>query len=327
MNNSSKSFQEILNDLDQEHAEYAQNSDAVPEEMVFDIPVNDYEDMHVLMHKDAHFGGSFSVMLEYYQDEEAMGVQEELSIRRIQELQEVEETQGNNLSDKLLSPQDKAIVLRSFQAYNKLRTIAEKVSIDPSSAQLISHLILAEKENPIREIQNLIDKGDEAVDDLISLIQNPDFWNPLFPSYGHAPLFAIEALASIKNPKSLESIFYCLKHADFFTEGLVIKAIRSFGDVAKNFLKEVLQSEPHSKDNLYAALCLQAFNDPEISELCFKMLQEKNINHDTPLAQHLVLNLENLKNKEALKEWHKSTPIPPQLSEEIRFMLSLEEKK
>ncbi|MCH1429639.1 MAG: hypothetical protein L7U87_02650 [Chlamydiales bacterium] len=327
MSTTRKTFKDILNDIETEHTEYTQSNEMLTDELVFDVPINDYDDVSILMHKDAHFGGSFSVMLEYYNNPDAPGVQEEFSINRIHELQEIEQSKDLNLSDSFLSPQDKALVLRSFQTYAKLKTITEESSNKNSIAYLISELILSEDEYPEKEIENLVKLGNTAVKDLIALIENLDFWNPLFPGYGNAPLFAIEALSAIKDPASLEHIFACVKRADFFAESQIMKAILSFGEDAKEFLVKVLSTVPISEDNTHAALCLQFFKDPKVSNLCFKLLQSDDLQLDSTFAQHLLLNLENLDDTESLANWAQEKSLPPQLQEEVRFILSLKKKK
>ena len=53
------------------------------------FPLVDALDHEILMHRDAHFGGLFSVMIDYYQTE-GKGVQPQFSLQRIEKLQQLE---------------------------------------------------------------------------------------------------------------------------------------------------------------------------------------------------------------------------------------------
>ena len=67
------------------------------------FPVADMHDHEILMHRDAHFGGNFQVMLDYYATE-GKGVQPDFEPKRIRELKDLQEKSDQNLSDTLLSP-------------------------------------------------------------------------------------------------------------------------------------------------------------------------------------------------------------------------------
>ena len=62
-----------------------------------DLPIAYSIDNAILMHRDAHFGGSFDLMLEYYR-KEGKGICKEFDIDRIKELPHTEKSAGKNLS-------------------------------------------------------------------------------------------------------------------------------------------------------------------------------------------------------------------------------------
>ncbi|NDE82578.1 MAG: hypothetical protein EB051_03035, partial [Chlamydiia bacterium] len=65
------------------------------------FPVMDSQDHEILMHRDAHFSGNFSIMLAYY-EEEAKGSYTDFEPKRIRALKEIEEKSQINLADELL---------------------------------------------------------------------------------------------------------------------------------------------------------------------------------------------------------------------------------
>ena len=58
-----------------------------------DFPIAYSIDNAILMHRDAHFGGDFDVMLDYYQ-KEGKGISKDFDIERIQELAQVQKSSG-----------------------------------------------------------------------------------------------------------------------------------------------------------------------------------------------------------------------------------------
>lgn len=288
------------------------------------IPMYDEEDQKILMHKDAHFGSSFSVMREYYENEDHLGIQEDISLKRLEQLEAIQDKEQANLSDLLLSSQDKALVCQSKITYQKLAEICEASSCDSNNpSYLIANLILSEDPDEFA----LLKEGDSLKlienKDLIELIENQEFWNPIFPGYGLAPLRAIEVLAKKQQPSSIPVIFNSLKKVDFFNEAPILEALKSYQEEAKQFLLKRLQSEPFSEDNLQAAHCLQSFADAEISSICFDLLESKKVNLDSQLAQYLVLSLEKLPKQRLadLRHFSEKPDLPTSLKEEINFLL------
>ena len=58
-----------------------------------DLPILDELDTEILKHRDAHFGGNFQVMIDYY-EQEGIGVVPDFDIDRIVELHELQEKLG-----------------------------------------------------------------------------------------------------------------------------------------------------------------------------------------------------------------------------------------
>ena len=88
------------------------------------FPLVDAIDHEILMHRDAHFGGLFSIMLEYYRQEKK-GVQPEFDIARIERLAALEEQLKQNLAALFLAAPEMQKVADAREAYQRLRAIYE----------------------------------------------------------------------------------------------------------------------------------------------------------------------------------------------------------
>ncbi len=240
------------------------------------FPLLDESDMEILMHRDVHFGGSFRVMLDYYKNQ-GVGVNDEFSYERIAELHQAEQAYGENISKKLLPSHSFEEVTRAKELYLKLRDVYESTPKD-SLAQLLSNLILSEDEVPTKEIKALVDKGPEAVNGLIHIIDSTDFYNPLYPGYGRAPLFAAEALAKIGDPKAIRPLFHALRNDSFEVDEALHAALKAFGNEAKTFLLQRVQRKPYSRENELAASALALFlPDKEIQTTIKALLQSPEV--------------------------------------------------
>lgn len=251
-------------------------------------------DIQILMHRDAHFGGKFEFMLDYY-DAGGKGIQPDFEIDRIRQLAETERSMGQNLSALMLSGADAEKVADSRAAYKSLRDLYETKNVKTILPQLVADLILAEEEEPENEIAAIAAHKSAAVPLLIDLLRSPEFSNPLFPGYGYAPTLAIQCLGRIGDKRSLISLFEAIGEGDFFNEDLILDALKSIGEPAKEFLLKVLQGRPLNYDNERAAIALERFKeDPSVGKKCLGMLVQPEVLKDVPLATYLALNCEGL---------------------------------
>ena len=65
------------------------------------IPLLDEEDILALMHRDVHFGGNFKVMINYYENENHIGIIEEFTLDRLKDLAKIEEHFQEDIFKKL----------------------------------------------------------------------------------------------------------------------------------------------------------------------------------------------------------------------------------
>lgn len=252
------------------------------------------EDHAILMHRDAHFGGSFDVMLDYY-EEGGKGVMQEFDLARLRELQEYETQVGKDLAGMFLSGPEAEKIGAARKAYKDLRELYDNEKEKNPCPRLIADLILSEDEDPKSEIDAVVSQKSAIVPFLIELLRSDDFYDPLFPGYGQAPGLAARCLGLIGDKRAMFSLFEAIGESNFFSEDSVLDALKGIGDPAKEFLMRVVQSEPLNFDNERAAIALVRFkDDPEVAAGCFKMLCKPAVWKDPALAVHLILACEGL---------------------------------
>lgn len=244
-------------------------------------------DMEILMHRDAHFGSSFDVMLEYY-EHEGVGVMPDFEIEEIKKLKELEHQEGENLSEAYLPEEAKEGIEKAQKLYQDLREVyAEEKT--PKESLLLSDLILSEEEAPEKEISAIVTQGKSMVPALIDLLTSSTFYDPLYPGYGRSPIFAARCLAKIGDERAIPPLFEALGQDNFFTDEEVIHALASFEEKAKVFLIQRLKQEPFSKDNEYAAIALTGFTeDEEIGKGALEVLENEETLEKPLFATYLI---------------------------------------
>lgn len=285
------------------------------------FPLADEYDHAIIMHCKAHFGGSFAVMMEYY-EKEGKGAMPEFELYRIRALAALEEENPGFL-EEMLSPPEIDEVERSRVLYDKLRSVYEDARSTPI-ARAIADLILAEDEEPTKEIEAIVRLGKDAVDPLLALISSEDSYNPLFPGYGYAPASAALALGKIGDPRAIAPLFQALGKEDFFTEAAIIDALGMLGDASRTFLLSRLRHQPLTQENTQAAIALASFKDhPDVIRASLELLEETACDlRYKDLAAYLILNCAHTSNSEQrkrLEELSKNPSFPSALQEELRL--------
>lgn len=272
------------------------------ENEMFDVhSLEDALDNAILMHRDAHFGGNFELMVDYYKNE-GKGVHPDFKLERIVELATMEKQMGQNLAAILLSGPEAEKVAKSKDVYKALRDLFETEDPDKKYARLLADLILSEEDEPHEEMKAIIAEKGAIVRPLIDLLQAEDFYDPLFPGYGEGPILAAKCLGEIGDKRAIISLFESLGTSDFFNEDIALKALQTIGEPAKQFLLKVLHAKPLNVDNERAAIALLQFKEsPEVARACFEMLQDPQTLKDLPLCTYLIMGCEHL-DKTELKE-------------------------
>lgn len=294
------------------------------------FPLIDAIDLEILMHRDAHFGGQFSIMVDYYR-KEGKGVQPEFDLPRIERLALLEDELKQNLGVLFLSAHEIQKIADARTSYQRLREIYETEKPKSLHPRLIADLILSEEENPEQEISAIAAEKDQIVPSLIALLQSEELYSPLSPGYGQAPFLAVECLGRIGDKRAIISLFEAIGQGDFFADEQILKALKTIGKPALEFLLNVVKGRPINEDNQKAAIALIAFKDEEeVANTCFDLLDSHDIRQDPCLSTYLVLTCSGLKDpirRQALKVMSTSSSLPKLMREDIKgVMMDWKEK-
>jgi len=282
-------------------------------------PLLDTIDLEILMHKDAHFGGSYEVMIDYYK-EDGLGVQEEFDIERIKELAAFDKE--GYLSEEILPELAKNDVIFSKDLYKKLRDCYEQ---DEELLQKLSDLILTESYDPIEEIEALSNFHQRAVKPLLEIIIQDHFYNSLNPGYGKAPINAALTLKKIGDPKAIPYLFNALGKS-FTVDEVLIDTLISFGPAGEEFLQNRLKGTPYTKDNYLAAMALSSFPiRDETAKLALSLLEEPSTFSKGSYSSYLICICEGLESEEdRMKFAHvaNTSGLKKNLADEMKMILS-----
>lgn len=259
------------------------------------FPLFDSIDHEVLMHRDAHFGGKFSVMIDYYK-KDGKGVYPDFDLARLERLSEIESQMNQNLAALILFGSEAEKIGQAKDAYQNLSAIYEVKNPKNRYPKLIADLILAEDEETEEAINAVVEAKSEIVPYLIELLRKEEFSDPLFPGYGQAATLATKCLGLIGDKRAIISLFESLGGDDFFAEDQVVKALHAIGEPAKSFLLKVVKQYPLNEDNQKAAIALIEFkDDPEVALKCFELLKDPVVQKDFSLPSYLALACSGLK--------------------------------
>lgn len=291
-----KSFLSIFEELSKNRsAEGERNGHAYHDhleelEMEGDNALTDEVDHLILMHRDAHFGGDFEVMLTYYEADESIGVHPDFDPERIVYLSEVESEMGQDLAPLILSGAEAEKVASARSAYAKLKEIYDFDTETNPAPRLLADLILSEEEEPVAEIDAVVSQGTSILPELFAILKSDEFYDPLFPGYGYAPYLAIQCIGKIGDPSGIVPLFEALSKQTIFDELVAVDAMAEIGTSAKDFLLKILKSRPVTQDNSNAAFALTAFaHEPQVAIACFQQLQDP-VTQDKPLLRMYLIN-------------------------------------
>lgn len=291
-----------------------------------DFPLSDALDNAILMHRDVHFGGSFDIMLEYY-ERGGLGVQQEFDIKRIQELNMIEKKIKKDLAPEMLTGVDAERVGEAREAYRRLKLLYEGTpSATKQYPRLIADLILAEDDEEAEgAVKVIVAEKTAIVPALVELLRSENLHDPLFPGFGLAPALATRCLGNIGDKRAIIAIFESLGESDFISDDQALEALKHIGEPAKQFLLKVLHGRPLTFDNERAATALINFkDDPEVSKTALEMLKTLDLKRDQILANELILICEGLKSdadRKAFEVFAEAGSTPPSLRLDIRAIV------
>nr|MCH9812127.1 hypothetical protein [bacterium] len=264
------------------------------------------------------FGGSFPVMIEYYESDK-VGVQEDFEISRIKELAAFDK--DGHLSADMLPEIAKNEVIFAKELYKKFRDCYEESDDLPKK---LADLILTEEYEPQREIEALSSFTKRAVKPLVEILQQDHFYNPINPGYGVAPIHAALSLKKIGNKDAIPHLFNALGKS-FSVDEIIIDTLISFGSAAEEFLSDRLKGIPYTKDNYLAALALSSFPvKDETAELALHLLSKKETYDHPSYVSYLICICEGLENEAEREKFCKiaeSKNIPEPIKNEMKVVL------
>ncbi|OJU80725.1 MAG: hypothetical protein BGO10_02795 [Chlamydia sp. 32-24] len=289
------------------------------------LQLNNAQDIAILMHREAHFGGEFSIMLDYY-SKEGKGVNPEFDLKRIEELAFLETQMKQNLAPLLLTGGDAERIYEIRQVYKKLKDLYETKSSKNENKKLIADLILSEDENPESEIKAIVEKKGEIIPELLAILKNEEYYDPLYPGYGQAPSLIAKCLGLIGDKRAIISIFEMIGYGDFFNDEILLESLKAIGDPAKNFLLKVLRGKPYNEDNERAAIALMAFkHDDEVANTALSILNDQEVLKDLSLSTYLILLCEGLQSdnsRQAFKDLYENPNTPIFLKNDMKAVIT-----
>ncbi|NGX60906.1 MAG: hypothetical protein K940chlam9_00380 [Chlamydiae bacterium] len=282
--------------------------------------LTDELDHQILMHRDAHFGGDFQVMIRYY-EEEGVGTQPDFELDRIAYLVQVEQELGQDLAALMLTAPEAEQVARARSTYQQLKEIYSIEEEKSPFPRLLADLILTEEEEPIREMEAVVAHGKRIVPELLNLLKTEEVYDPLFPGYGLAPALAAHCLGEIGGEEAVIPLFEMLGKKCVFEEEAILSAFVSLGDTARDFLIQQIQSRPLTQDTVHAAFALTAFAEElDVARLALKTLQDPEVQSKPVLRSYLLHSCEVLRDhpeKEVLLELADNPTLLSSFREEI----------
>lgn len=264
------------------------------------LPITDDLTNLILMHRNAHFGGKFEFMIEYYENE-GIGCCNDFDLSDIKKLAKLQFQMKQDLVLTTLSKIELEKIKNVLEIYKGLRKLSTLSKNENSIPSLLANLILTEEETPTKEIEAL-SKNEKAFTYLLDLFQSEEFLDPLFPGYGRSPSHVATCLGKMKSEKAIMPLFGNLTADNFLHEEAIILALKEIGKPAFDFLINVLQNEPFTIDNERAAVCLTSFGENEaFATTSLKLLKNFQTLNYPNLVVHLILACLGLKDKKDIE--------------------------
>lgn len=285
--------------------------------------VIDEEDRDILLQREAHFGGSFVAMEEYYQNPERIGVVEALSPNRIAFLADVERRLGQNIAPKILSGRDAEHIARAKKTYDMIAELSHNDVQNemPSSLKLFLRLINDEGELNSDEFA-LSDMEKNALlrdpKPLLQLASSDEFRDPLFPGFGKAPLRALQALAKSCVQEALPLFFRLLATAQEEEEEELLGLIPQFGEAGFEYARRTFLQRPVTPFHEKLILLLVKFmptHENEMKMLLLQELESQELYSFPSVLQWVIVGLSDLDegSKHFAKERLLTAKLPLQL--------------
>jgi hypothetical protein len=260
-----------------------------------DFPVTEEHDQLILMHRNAHFSGSWAHMIRYY-EEEGVGAQDDISLERIEQLAIIERDAGHDLFSLVCSEEQQKRVKEAQDYYQRLRKLYGIHQQEAERPKLVADLILAEELEWPSVLQRCLAEGAALVPLLIETLKQSELLDPLFPGYGLAFARVCEVLGKLGDSRAVIPLFEVLTETSKMPERLfdieqsAIEGLAHIGTPAKEFLLKILARRPVQPDHLPAAMALCNFALTPDDKTCILELKKEAAPSST-LGQYLAILL------------------------------------
>lgn len=279
------------------------------------------EDINLIMQKEVHFSGNFKEMKDYYSDIKIIESRDDISIDRIQELIDLEEKHGD--LKKYLHSADIEKINDSKSLYEELKAIA--LSKDEENAAIAEMILQADSSEEGEGIHRVVSLGNRVVDKLISILENEDLYDVIFPGQGMAPAKAVEALKLIGDSSAIWPIFLRIGKVNVYLETIFMSYLRLFNGLTKDLIVKILNRDIWTNDHRTAISVAGAIDfNQEISDKAYEILMDpKKCPNDQAMEIYMaILSLGDIDSdindkKEAIK---KASHIKDSVKDAISFM-------
>lgn len=286
------------------------------------FPLSDNYESQIIMHRNAHFGGQFSLMIDYYRSEN-VGAVLDCDLKSIQKLAKLEEKLHEDIAPLRLTLEEMEKVDKVLELYQGLKKLHSQSQNENSIPTLLTNLILTEEEIPEHEIEAL-SASEKALPYLLDILKTEEFYDPLYPGYGRTPMHVANCLGKIKSEKAIIPLFESMHFDNFNYEESAISALVQIGKKAFDFLLQVLQNQPFTLDNEKAAVCLINFKESQaLAQTCLKLLQNFECLNYPNLVVHLILGCAGLKDKKDIELFSNlKNQLPAMYSSDFQYIYS-----
>lgn len=237
------------------------------------VPLVDEEYQYILMQRDVHFSQNFDVMLEYYQQEEAPGIDESVDIEKIVQLKEYEQKLGKNIAPLFLTGYEIEKIAYFRTLYRQFEDVY-MLAKEGSTEKLIASLFLSDGlwEKIVERVDvHSLDKAELLYD----VLSDERFSDSLAPAFGTVPCAIARLLGKLGTKEAIYTLFQKVGSSHFALEEEVLQALKAIGTPARDFCIQQVSSDLISSDHEKALIVLHEFLPDEKVQECARAFLKK----------------------------------------------------
>lgn len=248
------------------------------------LPLFDEEYQYILMQRDVHFGQNFDVMLKYYEQEDAPGIDENIDVSKIRELKEREKQLGKNIAPLLLSGHEMEKIAYFRTLYRQFEDVYA-LAPPHSTEKLLVSLFLSD--GTWEELVNNVDGSSIDKPELLcEVLADERFSDPLAPGFGTVPQAVARLLGKIGSKSAMYALFQVVGTLNFALEEEVLHALKAIGTLVRDFCITKVLSDVVSKDHEKALIVLHEFIPDEKVRECARTFLEREKVKDVVVREY-----------------------------------------